>query len=74
MAVFFFSCNNLCKLCSVINVLNNKTLLLNLAQYPLIFYQAIFRGISQDNCSIFDMVSKNNEQLFNAEELESGGR
>ena len=44
------------KLCFVINVLNNKTIiLLNVAEYLLILadeavkYQAIFRAISQDN-------------------------
>ena len=43
------------KLCFVINVLNNKTIiLLNLAEYrptaSSAQYQAIFRAISQDNC------------------------
>jgi len=48
--------------CFVINLLNNKTIiLLNLAEYRLILadsayglvgykYQTIFRAISQDNC------------------------
>ena len=49
--------------CFVINLLNNKTIiLLNLAEYHLILadsayhssakYQTIFRVISQDNCQI----------------------
>jgi len=42
--------------CFVINLLNNKTIiLLNLAEYRLILassakYQTIFHAISQDNC------------------------
>ena len=36
--------------CFVINLLNNKTIiLLNLAEYRLIL-ETIFRAISQDNC------------------------
>ena len=39
------------KLCFVVNVLNNETIILfNLAEYPLILvYEAIFRAISQDS-------------------------